>query len=135
MDAPAFSPCRKRRPRRRPATNHLCPAPLLDTAYSRAKQPPSNDQPRARPGRTPMTITRRAVSVGLGAGLGASLGLALLPRRAFAAFPARPIPLIVPCAAGGNADIVGRLTGQIITEHLKQPVVVENRAGAGGSLG
>jgi tripartite-type tricarboxylate transporter receptor subunit TctC len=78
-----------------------------------------------------MTISRRSV-VGLGA---AGLGLALLPRRAFAAFPERPIQLIVPFAAGGNADIVGRITGQIITEQLKQPVVVQDRAGAGGSIG
>jgi tripartite-type tricarboxylate transporter receptor subunit TctC len=82
-----------------------------------------------------MILTRRAVSAGLCAGIGAGLGLALMPRRALAAFPERPIHLIVPFAAGGNADIVGRITGQIITEHLKQPVVVENRAGAGGSIG
>jgi len=81
-----------------------------------------------------MTITRRAASLGL-AGLGAGLGLALLPRRALAAFPERPIHLIVPFAAGGNADIVGRLTGQMITQQLKQPVVVDDRAGAGGSIG
>jgi len=82
-----------------------------------------------------MTISRRSVAVGLGAGLGAGLGLVLLPRRAFAAFPERPIHLIVPFAAGGNADIVGRLTGQMITQQLKQPVVVDDRAGAGGSIG
>ena len=82
-----------------------------------------------------MTITRRRLTAALGAGLGTGLGLALLPRRAFAAFPERPIHLIVPFAAGGNADIVGRITGQLITEKLKQAVVVENRAGAGGSIG
>jgi tripartite-type tricarboxylate transporter receptor subunit TctC len=79
-----------------------------------------------------MTISRRRVSVGLAA---AGLGAALLPRRAFAAFPERPIHMIVPFAAGGNADIVGRLAGQMITAQLKQPVVVENRAGAGGGIG
>jgi len=82
-----------------------------------------------------MTITRRRLTAGIGAGLGAGLGLTLLPRGAFAAFPERSIHLIVPFAAGGNADIVGRITGQMITEKLKQPVVVENRAGAGGSIG
>src|SRR5580704_8745516 len=83
-----------------------------------------------------MTITRRGMTAGLGAaGIGAGLGLALLPHRAFAAFPERPIHLIVPFAAGGNADIVGRLTGQMITQQLKQPVVVDDRAGAGGSIG
>jgi tripartite-type tricarboxylate transporter receptor subunit TctC len=78
-----------------------------------------------------MTITRRRLTAGIGAGF----GLALLPRRAFAAFPERPIHLIVPFAAGGNADIVGRIAGQLISEQLKQPVVVENRAGAGGGIG
>jgi tripartite-type tricarboxylate transporter receptor subunit TctC len=82
-----------------------------------------------------MILTRRAVSAGLCAGIGAGFGLTLLPRRAFAAFPERPIQLIVPFAAGGNADIVGRITGRIITEQLKQPVVVQDRAGAGGSIG
>jgi tripartite-type tricarboxylate transporter receptor subunit TctC len=82
-----------------------------------------------------MILTRRAVSAGLCAGVGAGLGLTLLPRGALAAFPERPIQLIVPFAAGGNADIVGRITGQIITEQLKQPVVVQDRAGAGGSIG
>src|SRR5262249_58070855 len=38
-------------------------------------------------------------------------------------------------AAGGNADIVGRIVGDVISKAVKQPVVVENRAGAGGSLG
>jgi tripartite-type tricarboxylate transporter receptor subunit TctC len=82
-----------------------------------------------------MRITRRRLLAGVGTGVGAGLGLTLLPGRAFAAFPERPIHLIVPFAAGGNADIVGRIAGQMITEKLKQPVVVENRAGAGGSIG
>jgi tripartite-type tricarboxylate transporter receptor subunit TctC len=69
----------------------------------------------------------------------ATLGLApvatLLPRPAFAAYPDRPIHLIVPFAPGGNADIVGRLVGERISSALGQPVVVENRGGAGGSIG
>ena len=61
---------------------------------------------------------------------------ALLPKRLFAAdYPARPIRLIVPFAAGGNADIVGRIIGDQISKALGQPVVVENRAGAGGGIG
>jgi tripartite-type tricarboxylate transporter receptor subunit TctC len=78
-----------------------------------------------------MTITRRSVIAALGTASAATL----LPRAAFAAYPDRPIRLIVPFAAGGNADIVGRLTGEIISKAVGQPVVVENRGGAGGGLG
>jgi len=78
-----------------------------------------------------MTISRRSLIAGLGALPAASL----LPRSAHAAYPDRPITLVVPFAAGGNADIVGRLIGQEIGAALKQPVVVENRAGAGGGVG
>jgi tripartite-type tricarboxylate transporter receptor subunit TctC len=69
------------------------------------------------------------------AGLGVLAATSLLPRRAFAAYPDRPIRLIVPFAAGGNADIVGRLVGEHIGKALGQSVVVENRGGAGGGVG
>jgi tripartite-type tricarboxylate transporter receptor subunit TctC len=69
------------------------------------------------------------------AGLGALAAAAVLPRRAFAAYPERPIRLIVPFAAGGNADIVGRLVGEHVDKALGQSVVVENRGGAGGGVG
>jgi tripartite-type tricarboxylate transporter receptor subunit TctC len=61
---------------------------------------------------------------------------AALPKRLLAAdYPSRPIRLVVPFAAGGNADIVGRIIGDQISKNLGQPVVVENRAGAGGGIG
>jgi tripartite-type tricarboxylate transporter receptor subunit TctC len=56
-------------------------------------------------------------------------------RSAFAAYPDRPIRLIVPFAAGGNADLVGRLLSEGMSPLLGQSLVVENRAGAGGSVG
>jgi tripartite-type tricarboxylate transporter receptor subunit TctC len=59
----------------------------------------------------------------------------LLPRAALAAFPDRAIHLVVPFAPGGNADVVGRIVGEQIAKALGQPVVVENRGGAGGSVG
>jgi tripartite-type tricarboxylate transporter receptor subunit TctC len=78
-----------------------------------------------------MTIRRRTFIVALGS---ASV-LPVLGRHAFAAYPERPIHLIVPFAAGGNADIVGRITGDLISKALNQPVVVENRGGGAGSIG
>src|SRR5260370_13170252 len=50
-------------------------------------------------------------------------------------YPARPVHLVVPYAAGGNADIFGRTLAQKLGDALKQPVVVENRAGANGGIG
>ena len=74
-----------------------------------------------------MPISRRTLIVTLGLSPLASL----LPRTAFAAYPERPIRLIVPFADGGNADIVGRLVGEQMSHALGQPVVVENRGGGG----
>jgi tripartite-type tricarboxylate transporter receptor subunit TctC len=50
-------------------------------------------------------------------------------------WPNKPVKLIIPFAAGGTSDILGRLIGEKLQAVLKQTVVVENRAGAGGVLG
>lgn len=50
------------------------------------------------------------------------------------AFPAHPVHLIVPFSAGGPVDIVGRVVGQGLSEAWKQPVVIDNRTGAGGNV-
>ena len=50
-------------------------------------------------------------------------------------YPNKPIKLIVSFGPGGGADIVGRILGQSISEKLGQPVVVENRPGAAGTIG
>src|SRR5215469_2177951 len=81
-------------------------------------------------GRKRMSISRRSLLFALGAA-----PTALLVRIAFAAYPDHPIRMVVPFAAGGNADIVGRIVGERMAAVLGQPVVVDNRAGAGGSIG
>jgi tripartite-type tricarboxylate transporter receptor subunit TctC len=66
----------------------------------------------------------------------AAAGLALATRPALAqTYPDRPIKLIVPFAPGGPMDVMARVVGQQLQAGLKQPVIVENRAGAGGALG
>lgn len=70
---------------------------------------------------------------------GASIAAASVasPMTAFAqsAWPDRPIRVIVPYAAGQGADVLMRLVGQEVAKTLNQPIVVENRAGAGGNIG
>ena len=52
-----------------------------------------------------------------------------------AGYPAKPITFIVPYTAGGTTDLVARTAGQKVAEKLGQPVIVENRPGAGGNIG
>jgi tripartite-type tricarboxylate transporter receptor subunit TctC len=56
-------------------------------------------------------------------------------RAAAAEFPSRPIKLVVPYAAGGPTDVLGRLVGEFLGRDLKQPVIIENKAGAQGAIG
>jgi len=69
--------------------------------------------------------------------LGAATAATVLERHAAAqsAFPSKPITLVVPFAAGGPTDAGARVVGKAMGDALGQPVVVENRPGAGGVLG
>jgi tripartite-type tricarboxylate transporter receptor subunit TctC len=65
-----------------------------------------------------------------------AVALALTPAKASsAAYPERPITIVVPYTPGGTVDILARVLGQELYKSLNQPVVVLNRPGAGGSVG
>src|SRR6188472_2579142 len=55
--------------------------------------------------------------------------------RALDAYPTKPIKIIVAAAPGSPSDIPARIASQMLTSRFGQPVVVENRPGAGGALG
>ncbi|MEG2898711.1 MAG: tripartite tricarboxylate transporter substrate-binding protein, partial [Massilia sp.] len=77
--------------------------------------------------------TRRTLTLAAASALGL---LALTPLAAQAqAFPTKAITIIVPFSAGGTTDILARVLGQFISKDLGQPVIIDNRAGAGGNIG
>jgi tripartite-type tricarboxylate transporter receptor subunit TctC len=69
----------------------------------------------------------------------AAILIATLPVNAVLAqsgnYPTKPIRMVVPFSPGGPNDVLGRLVGQKLTEHFGQPTLVENRGGAGGTVG
>ena len=73
-------------------------------------------------------ITRRSLAV-------LAAGLAFAAGAAQAAWPERPITLIVPWGAGGGTDATARIIGSLLEKELKQPVNVVNRTGGSGVVG
>ena len=71
----------------------------------------------------------------IGARLAAVAALALAGAAPAQDFPGRPIRMVVPFPPGGIVDVTARQLGQKMSESLGQPVVIENRSGAGGSIG
>ncbi len=78
-------------------------------------------------------MNRRRV-LRLGLAMSASLALARRAARAQNRFPQRPIRLVIPFAAGGNNDVLGRICAQKLGDLLGQTVFIENKAGAEGAI-
>ena len=79
-----------------------------------------------------MNVLIRSALVGC---LSFAAALAAAPNASAAEYPTRPIRLVVPYAAGGPTDVLGRLVGEFLGRDLKQAVIVENKAGAQGAIG
>ena len=78
-------------------------------------------------------LTRRELLATTGSAVAAAT-VAGSAARAADPWPSKPIRVIMPFGAGGSMDILSRLLAPIVSEALGQPVVVENRAGATGTL-
>lgn len=78
--------------------------------------------------RAALTAGAMAVGLGLSAAPAAAQGTS-------ASFPDRPLRVIVPIAAGGGTDVFARMLAELASPILRQPVIVENRAGASGTIG
>ena len=87
--------------------------------------------PSAVPGR------RRTTAAALAAIFAVAAGAALVasPSAQADTWPARPISVVVPFPPGGTTDVIARALGEKLTQRLGQPVIVENRPGAGATLG
>lgn len=82
-----------------------------------------------------MSMLRTAREILFATAITAAVSLGFAGTTAAQNYPVRPIKLVVPFAPGGPADVIGRIIGQQLNIILGQSLVVENRGGAGGTIG
>ncbi len=75
------------------------------------------------------------LAVAAGIAIGLNLGLAASAPASADDYPSHPITMIIPLAPGGSTDVLGRIMAQAMSTRLKQPIIVENVAGAAGTIG
>src|SRR5262245_21629242 len=81
-----------------------------------------------------MSLAAKYVTTLMSQWCAAALCCAAMSAWAQAPYPSKPIRLVIPFGAGGITDVVGRLIGQRLAGELGQPLVVDNRPGAGGNI-
>src|SRR5258707_4853565 len=82
-----------------------------------------------------MSMSRTAREASVAAAVAVAAGLGLASHAAAQNYPVKPIRLVVPFAPGGPADVIGRIIAQQLNVILGQSLVIENRGGAGGTIG